>query len=225
MFGVGDMFRFALVVATALLMSGCAIGPSPFDASAADGSAAALAATAAPDLFPARRSGLGLAAGSTDAAAASAEVAVNASRKAPKGALADRDYSATKLDPELALRLINDYRAAKGLTPLRLDPRLTIAAKMQSRDLAHTDRISHYGSDGSSPWDRVKRAGYNAKIAAENVGTGQASLDEVFKGWTESPGHNRNLLLPAARDMGIALVEDPKTEFKTFWTLVVASSQ
>jgi uncharacterized protein YkwD len=120
--------------------------------------------------------------------------------------------------------LINEYRAGKGLAPLKLDARLTQAAKVQSKDLASTDRISHYGSDGSSPWDRIQRAGYSAKVAAENVGTGQASLEEVFKGWEESPGHNRNLLLPAARDMGIALVEDPKTEFKTFWTLVVASS-
>ena len=38
-------------------------------------------------------------------------------------------------------------------------------------------------------------AGYNAKVAAENVGTGQASLDEVIKGWQQSPGHNKNLLL------------------------------
>ena len=171
------------------------------------------------------RSGLGMANATAQTAAEPGDVAIDSSGKAPKGALADRDYSSTALNPSLALTLINDYRATKGLKPLKLDPRLTIAAKAQSRDLAKTDRISHYGADGSSPWDRVKRAGYDAKIAAENVGTGQASLEEVFKGWTQSPGHNRNLLLPGARDMGIALVADPKTEFKTFWTLVVARTQ
>ena len=171
------------------------------------------------------RTGLGMANATAQTAAEPGDVAIDSSGKAPKGALADRDYSSTALNPSLALTLINDYRATKGLKPLKLDPRLTIAAKTQSRDLAKTDRISHYGADGSSPWDRVKRAGYDAKIAAENVGTGQASLEEVFKGWTQSPGHNRNLLLPGARDMGIALVADPKTEFKTFWTLVVASTQ
>jgi uncharacterized protein YkwD len=70
----------------------------------------------------------------------------------------------------------------------------------------------------------VKRTGYNAKLAAENVGTGQASLEEVFKGWQESPGHNKNLLLADASEMGIALVQDPKTEFRTFWTLVLGSA-
>jgi uncharacterized protein YkwD len=69
----------------------------------------------------------------------------------------------------------------------------------------------------------VKRAGYKAKLAAENVGTGQVTIQEVIKGWKASPGHNKNLLLADAEHMGIALVRDPKTEFKTFWTLVIAS--
>jgi uncharacterized protein YkwD len=143
--------------------------------------------------------------------------------KAPPGALADRNYASTQLDPDKARELINAYRKAKGLKPLKLNTALTEAAKAHSRDLAKWDRISHYGSDGSNPWDRVKRAGYNAKVAAENVGTGQASLEEVIKGWQASPGHNKNLLLADVEHMGIALVTDPRTEFKTFWTLVVGS--
>jgi uncharacterized protein YkwD len=143
--------------------------------------------------------------------------------KAPRGALAERDYSHTRLDAEKARDLVNAYRKEKGLRPLKLQPALTEAARAHARDLAKWDRISHFGSDGSNPWDRVKRAGYNAKLAAENVGTGQVTIDEVMKGWQGSPGHNRNLLLPEAEHMGVALVQDPKTEFKTFWTLVIAS--
>jgi uncharacterized protein YkwD len=144
--------------------------------------------------------------------------------KAPAGALADRDFSGSKLDSDKARDSINAYRQSKGLKPLKLNPALTDAAKAHSRDLAKWDRISHYGSDGSNPWDRVKRTGYNAKLAAENVGTGQVSFDEVMKGWQDSAGHNKNLLLADATEMGIALVQDPKTEFKTFWTLIVGSS-
>lgn len=143
--------------------------------------------------------------------------------KAPTGALADRNYGGTKLEPERARELVNAYRKANGLKPLTLNASLTEAAKNHSRDLAKWDRISHYGSDGSNPWDRVKRAGYRAKVAAENVGTGQAAIEEVFKGWQDSPGHNKNLLLKDAEHMGIALVQDDKTEFKTFWTLVIGA--
>lgn len=144
--------------------------------------------------------------------------------KAPAGALADRDYSQAAVDAEKIRDMINAYRKQNGLKPLKLNASLTEAAKAHSRDLAKWDRISHYGSDGSNPWDRVKRTGYNAKLAAENVGTGQATAEEVMKGWKDSPGHNKNLLLSDAEHMGIALVQDPKTEFKTFWTLVVGSS-
>ncbi len=143
--------------------------------------------------------------------------------KAPSGALADRDYSKTSLNAEMARDLINAYRKEKGLKPLKLNPELTEAAKGHSRDLSKWDRISHYGSDGSNPWDRVKRAGYKARLAAENVGTGQVDFGEVMKGWKESPGHNKNLLLNDADHMGIALVQDPKTEFKSFWTLVIGA--
>ena len=51
----------------------------------------------------------------------------------------------------------------------------------------------------------------------------RTTLEEVMAGWKKSPGHNKNLLLPDAEHMGIALVHDPKTEFRTFWTLVLGS--
>ncbi len=143
--------------------------------------------------------------------------------KAPPGALSDRDYTRTALNVEVARAKINAYRKAKGLRPLKLSADLTRAAKAHSRDLAKWDRISHYGSDGSNPWDRVKRTGFRAQLAAENVGTGQATFDEVLTGWKNSPGHNKNLLLGDATHMGIALVNAPNTEFKTFWTLVIGT--
>ena len=126
-------------------------------------------------------------------------------------------------DPAAAETLVNGYRAEKGLKPLRLNTKLSDAAMKHSLDLAKSDRISHYGSDGSDSWDRVTRTGYRARVTAENVGTGQASIGEVFRGWQNSRDHNTNLLLPDAEEMGIAMVHNPKTQFKTFWTLVVSA--
>ena len=63
--------------------------------------------------------------------------------KAPTGALADRDYSHTQLDPDKARELINGYRRQKGLKPLKLNASLSDAAKAHARDLAKWDRISH----------------------------------------------------------------------------------
>jgi uncharacterized protein YkwD len=228
------MYRVALfaVLAAALAAGGCSLNSTPLSAGYNDvGSTASLSpsgsAFGTTGSIERAESGSARAtpAAGTQVAAYNPDKAPRGSyEKAPAGALADRDYTATSLDPDKARDLINQYRQDHGLKPLRLNASLTEAAKEHSRDLAKWDRISHYGSDGSNPWDRVKRTGYKPRLAAENVGTGQISFNEVLKGWKDSPGHNKNLLLTDAREMGLALVQDPKTEFKSFWTLVIGTS-
>ena len=211
----------ALILPLALLLSGCSMGSVPLtsalmsggeETSVAGSTESKLGWDASGDTSPSVSTAKTI---RPRVATASAAIPVEAVRPAA-------DSAARKLDPEAALGTINAYRAEHGLKPLSLDAKLTLAAKEHSRDLAKNDRISHYGADGSTPWDRVRRTGYHAQLAAENVGTGQATFEEVLKGWKESEGHNKNLLVPDARHMGIALVEDPKSEFKTFWTLVIA---
>jgi uncharacterized protein YkwD len=219
------MYRVLVPALCAFGLAGCGMASSPLTAGFAD------SGQPTSSISSSRSARADLASAASPASAAPARKTAKAEdkipkgtfEKAPPGALGDRDYSTTQLDPDKARELINAYRKEKGLKPLRLNTALVEAAKAHSRDLAKWDRISHYGSDGSNPWDRVKRVGYSAKLAAENVGTGQTTIEEVIKGWQASPGHNKNLLLPDAEHMGIALVQDPKTEFKTFWTLVIGS--
>jgi uncharacterized protein YkwD len=221
MAGVNVMYRVALAASVAVLLSACSLGTSSISTGFADEPSTA----AIPQKKSSPTSALGgdAKANRTQVASLHDKAPPGSFEKAPLGSLADRDYTSTALDPERARDVINQYRRDKGLKALRLSSGLTEAAKAHSRDLAKWDRISHYGSDGSNPWDRVKRTGYKARLAAENVGTGQINFDEVMKGWKESPGHNKNLLLADAQEMGIALVQDPKTEFKSFWTLVIGT--
>jgi len=230
------MYRVTLAAALAVTLAGCSLGSVGVSSGFAE--APSTASVDASSSFESKKSSVSGALGGepqaervqqstakgTKVAALPDKAPSGTFEKAPAGALQDRDYSGTSLNPEMARDLINQYRREKGLKPLKLNPSLTEAAKEHSRDLAKWDRISHYGSDGSNPWDRVKRTGYKAKLAAENVGTGQVSFDEVLRGWKESAGHNKNLLLGDAQEMGLALVQDPKTEFKSFWTLVVGAS-
>jgi uncharacterized protein YkwD len=218
------MYRVLLGISVALLTTGCGMGSNTLSSGFAESPVTAARAS--------RQASLGsdLAARTPTrvnerqrTASLSSPSATSPSEHPTKGALSGRDYSRAAINPEAAREAINNYRRSKGLKPLKLDAELTTAARAHAQDLAKWDRISHYGSDGSNPWDRVKRTGYNAKLAAENVGTGQATFDEVLKGWQDSPGHNKNLLQAEAQHMGLALVHDPKTEFKTFWTLVIGS--
>lgn len=221
------MYRVALVAISVVAIAGCSVNsPNLSSGFSGNSSNTASITSLTGGTGPGASSGAAKSSArkGTKVAALNDQAPRGSYEKAPRGALSDRDYSSTKLNPEKAAKLINAYRKKKGLKPLKLNASLSAAAKAHSRDLAKWDRISHYGSDGSNPWDRVKRTGYKARLAAENVGTGQTTFDEVLRGWKQSEGHNKNLLLADAEHMGLGLVRDPKTEFKSFWTLVLGSS-
>lgn len=216
------MYRVALCAGAAATLAACSLGSSSLTSGIPDATPASTASITRPG----KSAALGGEPGTprnVQLAKLDDKAPAGTFEKAKPGILADRDYSHTSLSAEMARDVINAYRKERGLKPLKLNPELTEAAKNHSRDLAKWDRISHYGSDGSNPWDRVKRTGYKARLAAENVGTGQIDFNEVIKGWKDSPGHNKNLLITDAEHMGIALVQDPKSEFKSFWTLVLGS--
>lgn len=137
--------------------------------------------------------------------------------------LKTNDSFSLLFDTDKARDLINKYRKANNLKPLKLNPELTKAAEAHSKDLSNWDRISHYGSDGSNPLDRIKRTGYRARLYAENIGSGTPNFKPVFDGWIKSPSQNKNLLLSEATEMGLAVIENPKTEFRSFWTLLLAA--
>ncbi len=221
------MYRVALIAGLVTALAGCSLGSANLSSGFAEPETTA---SVSPSSYLSNSKSVGLG-GEPSAPRSSGGVQVAMLDKAPSGTyekaepgvLSNRDYSGTSLNAEMARDVINAYRKKFGLKALKLNPELTEAAKSHSRDLAKWDRISHYGSDGSNPWDRVKRTGYKARLTAENVGTGQINFNEVMKGWEESPGHNKNLLTPDAVHMGIALVQDQHTEFKSFWTLVLAA--
>jgi len=126
-------------------------------------------------------------------------------------------------DTNEALRLINDFRAKKGLTPLSIDPQVTAAAEVLAKEMAKHDRMSHIGPDGQDVGKRLIAAGYSYRIAAENVAVGQPSVEEAVGGWEKSAPNSRNILLSGARHAGIAYEYKPDTKYKTFWALVVAA--
>lgn len=98
----------------------------------------------------------------------------------------------------------NQERSRAGLPPLTLNPLLTAAAEAHSRDMAQHHKMDHTGSDGSSPFDRMTRAGYKWSYAEENVASGQKTPEDVMNSWMQSPHHRENILNPKIQDIGIA---------------------
>jgi len=132
--------------------------------------------------------------------------------------------AAVKLEPDRVLSLINDYRSKRGLRPLTIDPRTTIAAETLAADMAAHDRMSHFGTNGEGVGERLTKAGYKYRVAAENIGAGQETAEEMIEGWKKSPPHSKNMLLKDAKSAGIAMQYRPESHFKRFWVLVVAGS-
>jgi uncharacterized protein YkwD len=98
-----------------------------------------------------------------------------------------------------------------------------MAAAALAADMAKHNRVSHTGPNGADLTKRLKVAGYNFGLAAENIGAGQSSLADLIESWKNDPSQSRNLLVPDATQMGIAYKYRPDTNYKTFWTLVVAA--
>jgi uncharacterized protein YkwD len=125
-----------------------------------------------------------------------------------------------ELDSAAAASMISEYRRNNGLGAVALDPELTKLAEAQSRAMVAKDKLDHNVSGTLK--DRIKRSGYDARTAVENISAGYHTLAEAFSGWRDSPPHKANMLNRSATRMGIAAVYAPNSKFKVFWTLIMA---
>jgi uncharacterized protein YkwD len=107
--------------------------------------------------------------------------------------------------------------------PLALSAQLEHAAMSHSRDMAAHGVMDHQGSDGSTPADRVARAGYKWRVIGENLASGVTTADEVVRGWLDSPHHCENIMGPRFTQMGVAYVFNPASPAGIYWTQVFAS--
>ncbi|MFG2095623.1 CAP domain-containing protein [Streptomyces sp. NPDC048612] len=101
------------------------------------------------------------------------------------------------------VELVNSERRKAGCSPLTVNAKLTKAAQDHSKDMADHGNMSHTGSDGSNPEDRITRAGYNWSSYGENVAYGYSTPESVMKGWMSSPGHKRNILDCSFKEIGV----------------------
>lgn len=126
------------------------------------------------------------------------------------------------LDEVAAAAAISAYRVQHGLSPVVVDGGLVKAAAFQAGNNARNGQLSH--DVGGSFTSRMASAGLAKSYAAENLSAGSETFEQVLARWKASSEHNKNMLLPQIRRIGIARVDAPNTRYKRFWALVMAGS-
>ena len=107
---------------------------------------------------------------------------------------------------EEAIAYLETVQPVAGLMPSQ---GLSLGAADHARDQAQSGVLSHSGSDGSQPWERMNRYGAWRYSAAENISYGDNDargvvIQLLVDDGTPGRGHRLNIFNPDYRFVGIA---------------------
>jgi uncharacterized protein YkwD len=139
-------------------------------------------------------------------------------------------HTTCSVQAQEALRRINaarahgqrcGWRAMPPAPPLRWDATLQGVAAGHSRDMAVRNYFDHRSPEGRTITERVKASRYKYSVAGENLAGGDPNVASAVQGWIESPSHCENMMNPRFVDVGVACVGSRKSQWGTYWTMVL----
>lgn len=109
-------------------------------------------------------------------------------------------------DPRCVEEAAAFLRRQKALEPLQCVPGLVTSARQQVADQGPAGGIGHRGTDGSTPWARMAKAGQCTGRAGENISYGYADARSIVvtlivDQGVPDRGHRRNIF---CRDFKVA---------------------
>lgn len=117
---------------------------------------------------------------------------------------------------------VNSLRRASGATPVALNAQLNAAAATHARDMSIQNRPWHFGSDGSSPIDRVRRVGYTGALVGETISETYETELETLAAWMDQPDTRGVILDKGATDLGFAWFQE--SNGKIWWAMVLGAA-
>ncbi len=117
---------------------------------------------------------------------------------------------------------VNALRLASGAPKLELDAQLNAAAATHARDMAVQNRPWHFGSDGSSPIDRVRRVGYTGRLVGETISETYETELETLSAWMEQEATRGVILDQTAEHLGFSWHQE--SNGKIWWCMVLGST-
>lgn len=109
--------------------------------------------------------------------------------------------------------LVNQERAAYGLSPLTLSADLSDGARLKSQDMRDNRYFDHNSPTYGTPFEMMRSLGITYRAAAENIAMGYRTAEAVVDGWMNSPGHRANILSDKYTEIGVGHVDGYWTQW------------
>ena len=110
---------------------------------------------------------------------------------------------------------LNRERDHYGLRKLKLNKKLSRAARRHAHDMARRNYFSHDTLGGGTFVDRIRGAGYlngaQSWVVGENLAWGSHSYSRpsvIMRMWMHSAGHRANILNGSFKEIGIGIAYD-----------------
>ena len=130
-----------------------------------------------------------------------------------KSAGAKPSNVAKRVAVRATLCTLNRQRARHGLRRLKLNKRLSRAARRHARDMVRRGYFGHESPGGATFVDRIRRTGYlggaRSWTLGENLAWGtydRATPRVITATWMRSAGHRANIVHASFREVGIGVV-------------------
>ncbi|AGT10020.1 divisome-associated lipoprotein DalA [Paracoccus aminophilus] len=120
--------------------------------------------------------------------------------------------------PTRVIGQVATLRANVGAGPLTINPQLNAAAVAHARDMSAQNRAWHFGSDGSSPLDRVQRQGFMGHLVGENISETYENEIATLNAWMQERDTRDIIMDPSATQLGIGWYQEPGG--KIWWVLL-----
>lgn len=125
--------------------------------------------------------------------------------------LSTSSASAAEIRRATLLETINERRQEQGLSPLRLNHSLNLAAEDRMSEMTDLGYWGHVSPEGRQPFVWIRTHGYVYSRAGENLARGFDTAEVLVASWMESEGHRATLLSPDYEDLGLAIMEGSTT--------------
>jgi len=119
------------------------------------------------------------------------------------------------------LDAVNAIRQSRGLGSVALNASLIAAAQSHATDISAQNRPWHFGSNGSSPLDRLVTAGYAGQFVGENISETFEDDFNTLDVWMNDILSAASIMDSEATNMGIAYHQDANG--KIWWVQVFGS--